>query len=146
MKLFIWPKSNILNLIKSLPIKKNNEEIENQFRDYYNGGFPVLCSSGRVAIMLILKSFLPIKNKKIGIFPFASTCVREAILKIADFSLIKQDINISYNQWGYQNAQKGSSYLIEDSADTLVEINTNIFANTKSNFIIWSLPNIGNSY
>ena len=68
MKLFIWPKSNILNLIKSLPIKKNNEEIENQFRDYYNGGFPVLCSSGRVAIMLILKSFLPIKNK-IGIFP-----------------------------------------------------------------------------
>ena len=92
--------------------------------------------------MLILKSFLPSNNKKIGIFPFASTCVREAILKFTDFSVNKQDNNISYNQWGYQNAAKGSNYLIEDSADTLTEINTNIFSNTKSNFIIWSLPKI----
>ena len=105
----------------------------------------MLCSSGRVAIMLILKSFLPKNNKKIGIFPFASTCVREAILKFTDFSNYKQENNISYNQWGYQNAPKGSSYLIEDSADTLTEINTNIFSNTNANFIIWSYKNIRNS-
>ena len=142
MSIFIWPKSKVINLIKILNIKKQNSDIEDEIKKYYQGGFPVLCSSGRTSIMLILKLFMDNNERKVGIFPYASTCVREAIFKLANFSTLKESYNISYNQWGYQNAEKGKTFLIEDSADTLTEINTNIFQYTQSNFIIWSLPKI----
>ena len=32
MTLFIWPRSKIINLIRSFPIKKNNSEIEYEFQ------------------------------------------------------------------------------------------------------------------
>lgn len=123
-------------------VKKNNIDIENEFNKYYHGGYPVLCSSGRVAIMIILNFFSKKNENKIGIFPYASKCVREAVSKIKKPIISTDNEIISYNQWGYRTAYNNKDSILEDSVDTLTDINTNIFKTSKSNFVIWSLPKI----
>lgn len=148
MKLFLWPTTNILTFIKNIFFFKNHTHVELLLNKYYKGGYPVLCNSARVGIKLILEKENLNKKELVQIFPYASQCVVEAVgFSSTPYCAIQnyenENYKILYNQWGYRNSNLSSSKnYIDDCADSLVDIDTNIFFDTKSKFIIWSLPKI----
>jgi putative PLP-dependent aminotransferase (TIGR04422 family) len=111
----------------------------------FPSGYPVLCSSGRAALVLALEKSNKTRGDLVGLFPYASHCVIEAVSRITTPLLgptaIHADLRIVYHQWGYVQEKKLPLNTIEDCVDTLCVPGTELFPGGGC-FEIWSLPKI----
>ena len=146
----LWPKGklNLYNIISTTSYTSNYLE-KNIKKRFNNRGYPILISSGRVGITLILINLKIKKNEKVKIFPYASQCVKDAVLKVGipsfSKSKLKSSINIIYHQYGYINFNSYKGLIIEDSVDSLVKKNGKLFL-AGGNYEIWSLNKILGSF
>ena len=123
----------------------SSEKIENLLQKMFPSGYPVLCSSGRAAITFALEQSNASRRDLVGLFPYASHCVIDAVSRISTPlsgpTAINADLRIVYHQWGYVQEYNLPLNTIEDSVDTLCVKGTELFPGGGS-FEIWSLPKI----
>jgi len=117
------------------------KDIEDYLLKNFEGGYPVLVSSGRSAIRLLLSTFWD--KKEIKIFKYASQCVVNACLvnNIFPSTPIANYGDIVYHQWGYPITQQAKNIFIEDACDTFYKIGSKV-RRLDSRFEIWSLSKI----
>ena len=108
----------------------------------FPSGYPVLCSSGRVALYIAINESNLDRSKKINLYPYASHCVLNTIGRLTNPNpyMSENQIDIIYHQWGV-TFNCNYKPLIEDSVDSLYERNTPLFQGG-AKFEIWSLPKI----
>ena len=139
---FIWPK--VSYRWYDFFGKGSEEEIESTLKEMFPSGFPVVCSSGRVALQIALTEKKLKRSDSINLFPYASHCVISAVSRVTNPTpfLYSNDSNpnLVYHQWGYDSVEQ-NKVLIEDSVDSLYEKNTPLFY-SKSDYEIWSLNKI----
>jgi putative PLP-dependent aminotransferase (TIGR04422 family) len=121
------------------------ERVEQKLYEMFPSGYPVLCSSGRSALFLALCQSKAARKDLVGVFPFASHCVIDAISRVATplagtFS-VSADLRIAYHQWGYVQEFSLPKNTIEDCVDTLCKPGAKLFPGGGS-LEIWSLPKI----
>lgn len=142
---FLWPKGNIPTALVSMSALTSVSVIEEQFRSMFPTGYPVLCSSGRAALIFALIFSEVSRNDLVGVFPYASHCVLDAISRIATplsgTDATTASLRVVYHQWGYVQETNLSPNTIEDCADTLCVPATELFPGG-GRFEIWSLPKI----
>tara|TARA_B100000579_G_scaffold423185_1_gene426059 strand:- start:207 stop:1151 length:945 start_codon:yes stop_codon:yes gene_type:complete len=149
-KIHLWPKGRLKLINIFTPNLYSSQYVENILRKRFkNQGHPILVSSGRVAITLFLISLNLKKNDKVRLFPFASHCVKEAVLRVCIPSykakISKNLVNIVYHQYGFINKNKTKGKIFEDAVDSLVKKNGKIF-NSGGDFEVWSLNKILGSF
>ncbi len=139
---FLWPKVSFkwYDFFGTGTEKK----IEIILKEMFPTGFPVVCSSGRVALQIALTEKNLKRTDSINLFPYASHCVISAVSRITNstpyMSSDNLNPNLIYHQWGYNSCKK-NKVLIEDSVDSLYENKTPLFY-SKSDYEIWSLNKI----
>jgi len=134
----IWPKRNFpkLNFTRS-----DSHQIEELLTQMFNGGFPVVLSSGRGAIFVASRLFWT-KNI-IYVFPYASQCVINA-LQSADLAVATKtdySADILIDQWGIQDIGCHERFFIEDACDSFLKQGSKVLE-LNADFEIWSLPKI----
>lgn len=137
---FLWPKATIK--LSSFFGLCTSEELENELHKMFPSGFPVICSSGRVALYIAISETKYDRTKKFKLFPFASHCVLSTVGRLTNPYPYKpkSQTDVIYHQWGVPfNCNYTPS--IEDSVDSLYERNTSLFKGG-AKFEIWSLPKI----
>ena len=144
-KFFIWPEPNFKNILFNWPILIKTSEVEKKFRDMFPFGYPVLCTSGRSAISFILKYLNKKRSDNIGVYPFASHCVLDAVSRFStptlDIFSNDTDLRLIYHQWGYVQETKSTSHSIDDCVDSLYIKKKKLFP-SNGLFEVWSLPKI----
>ncbi len=142
---FLWPKPNIIRGVASIYRLTAVREIEELLQSMFPTGYPVLCSSGRSAITLALEESGVTRGNLVGVFPYASHCVLDAISRVttplAGPTATKASLRVVYHQWGYVQETNLNKNSIEDCVDTLCIPGTTLFPGG-GNFEIWSFPKI----
>ena len=115
--------------------------IESLLKEKFLGGFPVVLSSGRGAIKLIVQEFW--RARELSIFQYASQCVVEAIQAAGVIPLSRTNLTseIVYNQWGQLDLGCMTIPFIEDSCDTFLPAGSTTLR-LGAQFEVWSLPKI----
>ncbi|RPG58951.1 MAG: putative PLP-dependent aminotransferase [Flavobacteriales bacterium TMED235] len=137
---FLWPKIRLK--ASSFFGNCSLNKLEKLFGNMFPSGYPVICSSGRVALYIaIIESNLG-RQDKIKLFPYASHCVINTISRLTTpISYEFKSLNeIIYHQWGITYMEKCNP-IIEDSVDSLYEKKTPLFS-SGANYEIWSLSKI----
>lgn len=142
----LWPKGRAIDVFKKVRINTSADQIESQLAEYFPTGYPVLCSSARAAIVLVLRVLGLKRLSTVRSFPYASHCVLDAVSRVATpisiHDAMVADLRIVNHQWGYVHlVNNQSEVLIEDAVDTLCEIGTPLFP-SDGEFEVWSLPKI----
>ena len=116
-------------------------QIEELLIEKFNGGFPVVLSSGRASIKLIAQEFWA--ENEISLFPYASQCVINAIQAagITPYTRTNFTSEIVYNQWGELDSGCKKTPFIEDSCDTFLQEGSRVLR-LGAQFEVWSLPKI----
>ncbi|WP_216169881.1 putative PLP-dependent aminotransferase [Polynucleobacter bastaniensis] len=142
---FLWPKSNLFNVIKSLFCTKSIEKVEARLHEMFPSGYPVLFSSGRAALSAALLQSNVSRKDFVGVFSYASHCVLDTISRVSTPLsgpyAKKENLRVVYHQWGFVQEVDLPENTIEDCVDTLCKIGTKLFPGGGS-FEIWSLPKI----
>ena len=145
IKHFLWPKSDIKKALKLSFLFTSAEIIEDKLQEMFPTGFPVLCSSGRSALTFALIESNVTRTDLIGVFPYASHCVLDAISRIATPlpgpTAIKSSLRVVYHQWGYVQETNLPKNSIEDCVDSLCIPGAALFPGG-GYFEVWSLPKI----
>ena len=147
-KYSIWPVNKIrlgryFKFNFSFP---RSSTLEQKIKSMFPSGTPVLCSSGRAAINMVLLYQNQTRPDLIGVNYYTSHCVLDSISRIAtpviwdpnNFDIKKR---IIYHQYGYIKNENSVIDGIDDCVDTLCDLNTKLFPTNKT-FEIWSLPKI----
>jgi putative PLP-dependent aminotransferase (TIGR04422 family) len=142
---FIWPESSALRALVSAPRFVSVAIVEKQLKSMFPSGHPVLCSSGRSALTLALIMSEVSRSDLIGVFPYASHCVLDAVSRIAipfeGQTPTSVALRVIYHQWGFVQEKNLPPNTIEDCVDTLCLPGTTLFPGG-GRFEIWSLPKI----
>ncbi|MFA5974930.1 MAG: putative PLP-dependent aminotransferase [Elusimicrobiota bacterium] len=145
MSYFLWPEGRVH---WRACIKKPGTgilSIEERLDRLYPGARPVLFPSARAGLSAIIETLQLGRSQKVGIPPFASHCVWNAVSWRADPVVPSTDMPVSayvvYHQWGYTHRCSSETILIEDSADSLCLPGRPLFPNG-GRFEILSLPKI----
>jgi putative PLP-dependent aminotransferase (TIGR04422 family) len=144
-KLFLWPAPRFLRRGISSWRWISSNEFEKKLQALFPGGFPVLVSSGRVGLVLALTVAGLKRENHVGIFPFASHCVIEAVGRVATplpgpFAL-SSEYRVVYHQWSVVQETPAKNIFIEDAVDTLCEPGTSLFP-SGGQVEVWSLPKL----
>lgn len=119
--------------------------MEFKLQEMFPSGYPVLCSSGRSALSLALEESVLSRGDYVGVFPYASHCVLDAISRFATPLSGKESahapLRVIYHQWGYLNNTIFPENAIEDCVDTLCVPGAMLFPGG-GKYEIWSLPKI----
>ncbi len=144
-KYFIWPSPKNIGGLRAILSFPNIQMIEEELYKMFPSGYPVLCSSGRSALSLVLQNLKMTRSNTIGLFPYASHCVIDAVSRnctpLFGKDSINADLRIVNHQWGFVQEKDLNSNTIEDCVDTLCKSGTDLFPGGGS-FEIWSLPKI----
>ena len=142
---FLWPKSDIKKALKLVFFFTSVEKIEDEIQQMFPSGFPVLCSSGRSALTLALIESNVTRRDLIGVFPYASHCVLDAISRVATPlpgpAAIQSSLRVVYHQWGFVQETNLPKNSIEDCVDSLCIPGVTLFPGGGC-FEVWSLPKI----
>lgn len=142
---FLWPEGRALNALAYAPRVVSPYHIEDMLREMFPSGYPVFCSSGRVAIVLALLMNNVSRSDFVGVPPFASHCVLDAVSRVATPlsgpAASTCNIRLLYHQWGFVQETGLPENTIEDSVDTLCIPGAELFPGG-GRFEIWSLPKI----
>ncbi len=146
MYIGIWPNSKL----RIMPIPGfgcKSSVVEKIFLEYFNNGYPVICSSARSCINLLLEHFELSRNSLVRVPPYASHCVLESVSRIATplhySSNEHADVSIVYHQWGIPHEFKpvNAGLIIEDSCDSVYQEPDGMMS-LGANYEVWSLPKI----
>ena len=140
---FIWPEAHLPRK-SSLFKKVSHATIEDRLTEmFYLKGFPVLVSSARTGIAIALEESGVRRSDLVGLFPYASHCVIEAVGRVGTptAALNKTKYKIIYHQWGYVQEKKVDGVLIEDAVDTFCLNSVDLFP-AGGDFELWSLPKL----
>lgn len=146
MSIDIWPKSRLRkNPVFGFGIKSSN--VEQVLSKKFENTYPVICSSARSCINLLLEYMGFSRNSLVKVPAYASHCVLEAVSRTSTpvyfMTKEKTDLSLVYHQWGIPQEFRpnSSDLIIEDACDSIYqESNKMLFLN--GNFEIWSLPKI----
>jgi putative PLP-dependent aminotransferase (TIGR04422 family) len=142
---FLWPEPKVSRAITSLHRSVPVSIIEGLLREMFPTGFPVICSSGRASLALSLKYIRTGRSDLVGVFPYASHCVLDAVSRTATPlsgpTAIDAPLRLVYHQWGFVQDTSLPQNSIEDCVDTLCVPGTALFPGGGC-FEIWSLPKI----
>jgi putative PLP-dependent aminotransferase (TIGR04422 family) len=140
---FIWPKVKVSRIVYSLHRFVTVDYVESLLREMFPTGYPVLCSSGRAGLTLALIYSSVGRGDLVGVFPYASHCVLDAVARIATPlsgpTAIEATLRVVYHQWGFMQEKDLPPNTIEDCVDTLCIPETVLFPGG-GRFEIWSLP------
>jgi putative PLP-dependent aminotransferase (TIGR04422 family) len=140
----VWPKRRCCGFKF---VMCDATKIEKLLERKFQGGYPVVMSSGRAGIAAAVGEFFRFENIKI--FPFASQCVVDSILSKARFPITPFDtssLDISYNQWGRYNHNLAEPPFLEDSVDSFYPVGAAVMR-SGAQFELWSTSKIfGLSY
>lgn len=125
----------------SAPRLSEYKNVEDFFSKNFENGYPVLVSSARSAIAVLLELFWD--KGTIKVFKYASQCVVNActISNISPVTSLKSDEDIIYHQWGYPAHRSGNSVFIEDACDSFKPFGSKVLS-LESRFEVWSLSKI----
>ena len=125
----------------SIPRFASYQDVENFLHSNFTGGYPVLVSSGRSAMSLVIRLFW--HHPTISLFKYASQCVVNACLinKVIPTTHLDSKEDVVYNQWGYIAPNVNSGNFIEDSCDYFKPLGSEV-RNLNSRFEIWSIAKI----
>ena len=117
------------------------QDVENFLQLNFVGGYPVLVSSGRSAMSLLIRLFW--HHPTINLFKYASQCVVNACLinQIIPATRLDSKEDVVYNQWGYVAPNINSGNFIEDSCDFFKPLGSKV-RSLNSRFEIWSITKI----
>jgi len=140
----IWPRPKLaLSSILSVKVV-THQAIENYFNAIYPNAYTVLMPSGRSALRLIL-SYLGLKRPNLVSIPkYSSHCIINSVGLVAtpiQHSTSEAEQSIVFHQWGFIKHETSTSGLIEDSVDSLIPSEGNLFPND-GRFEIISLPKV----
>lgn len=140
---FLWPEGSVTSALGNPFYRITASDIERKLADMFPTGFPVLFSSGRSALLTALQLLQCTRNEPVGVFPYASHCVLDAVARIATPVPEEQgkDVSVIYHQWSYVQQRAGLNVVIEDCADTLCVPGAPLFP-LGGSFELWSLPKI----
>lgn len=140
---FLWPKGNACHALSQSARLVSTKRIEERLACLFPGSEPVLLSSARAALTLSLLVRGMQRQHRIGMFPYASHCVLEAVSRVATPVAGREscEVPLVYHQWGYQQEFDLAPHAIEDCVDTLVRPGAPLFVGG-GEFEIWSLPKI----
>jgi putative PLP-dependent aminotransferase (TIGR04422 family) len=134
----VWGKRKVYkpSLATAVPT-----QIEDLLSEKFVGGFPVVLSSGRSAMKLIIQEFW--EENEISLFPYASQCVVNAIQAagVVPYTRTNFTSEIIYNQWGQLDRGCKQTPFIEDSCDTFLPEGSRVLL-LGAQFEVWSLPKI----
>ena len=141
----IWPKPH-LSFKRSWNSQKIRvETVEEYFQQLYPNAYPVLMPSGRAAIHVILQYVGCSRLDLVKVPPLSSHCVINSVGFLSNptqqtSSFVRAEI--LHHQWGFMTKPTtSSSIIIEDSIDSLIPPNGNIFPND-GRFEIMSISKI----
>lgn len=134
----IWYKKPIR---LSIPTLSEYTKVETFFLNNFANGHPVLVSSARAAIGVLLNKFWV--NESVKIFKYASQCVVNActISDILPITSLTQNEDIVYHQWGYPVTRHEGVVFLEDACDSFKPIGSRVLT-LNSRFEVWSLSKI----
>lgn len=137
---FLWPRPRFH--FKSFMGNCTTEQLEKKFTMMFPSGYPVLCSSGRVALYIAINELNLSRNENIQLFPYASHCVISAVARLTNPVPYHYNTahRLVYHQWGITTKAE-TIPIIEDSVDSLYEKGTPLFS-AGADFEIWSLSKI----
>jgi len=140
---FLWPRPNRVRAVFQATRYSAISEIEEHFSAMFSGGIPVLFSSGRAALVHALLIGGYGRGDKVGVFPFASHCVVDAVSRVATPAEIGTgtQLNVIFQQWGFIQHHDLSLIDIEDCVDSLLVPGGRLFPGG-GGFELWSLPKI----
>lgn len=140
---FLWPKPNLNRALVKASNYASSSKVEARLADMFPGAVPVLFSSARAALLhsLIISGLG--RGDRVGVFPFASHCVLDAVARIATPAKLGDDtcLNILFQQWGYIQHYDLAPSEIEDCVDSLLVPGGRLLPGGGA-FEIWSLPKI----
>jgi putative PLP-dependent aminotransferase (TIGR04422 family) len=139
--IFLWPKPNVTRAMLSLPASIG--EIEIELRELFPTGHPVLFSSGRAAIAIVVAHLRLNRSDTVDIFPYASHCVLDAVARRAmpEVHARSAVLRIVYHQLGFVQEHGLAGPVIEDAVDTLCVPGTPLFP-AGGAFELWSFPKL----
>lgn len=140
----IWPKPRLTFRVRNL--LKKTSDIEKILYKNFSGGHPVIISSGRAAIHLLVNEFW--LENSIYVFDYASQCVVNAIIqtgKIPTTGITHLGSDIIYNQWGYKFDASSKSGFITDAVDSFYPLNSKVLI-SGTRFEVWSFSKILGSF
>mgnify|MGYP000724551603 CR=1 FL=1 len=142
---FLWPEGKPIKALMHAPKFVSPSIVEGILAEMFPDGYPVLCSSGRTAILLALIMSNVSRSDFVGVFPFASHCVLDAVSRagtpLSGPGALTCNIRLLYHQWGFVQETDQPENTIEDSVDTLCMPGEKLFPGG-GRFEIWSLPKI----
>lgn len=80
---FLWPQGSAVRAITRSFRLDPVTSVEARLASMFYGGHPVLCSSGRSAIVLALIGSGLSRADTVNVFPYANHCVLDAVSRIA---------------------------------------------------------------
>ncbi len=119
-------------------------DVEKKLQNIFPGQYPVVLSSGRVALKFALEHIGVNRLNTIAVFPNASHCVLDSICRVTTpqpFTDNFSGVGIYYHQWGYFQNEKNKMQIIEDSVDSLYAPGAKLFS-MGGNYEVWSFPKI----
>lgn len=138
---FIWPAS----VLPKTLWPATDESVEARLSSMWPDAYPVLVSSARAGIVLTMSAFNLQRSDLVGVPPYASHCVLEAVSRVATLSpgfvAFNPKIRLLYHQWGYVQERNVEGVVIEDAVDSLCLPGSKLFP-AGGNFEIWSLPKL----
>ena len=125
----------------SAPKVSKFKNVEDFFSKNFENGYPVLVSSARSAIAVLLELFWA--KGTIKVFKYASQCVVNActISNISPVTSLQMDEDIIYHQWGYPVHRRENRVFIEDACDSFKPLGSKVLS-LESRFEVWSLSKI----
>ncbi|MEH6632292.1 MAG: putative PLP-dependent aminotransferase [Halopseudomonas aestusnigri] len=142
---FLWPKSHYQKDMRFLLRRPSTREVETKLHSLFPNGYPVLVSSGRAGIRLVLSKLGLGRPDLVGLFPYASHCVIDVVGRVATpvpvMLNVKTNVSLVYHQWGYVQERKSERIIVEDAVDTLCQPGGDLFP-AGGDFEVWSLPKI----
>ncbi len=140
---FLWPEAKIARALLQAARFATTAKVEAKLAEMFHGGVPVLFSSGRAALTHALLIGGLARGDKVGVFPFASHCVVDAVSRVATPTDARNGsrLNLVFQQWGFIQYHNLSGHDVEDCVDSLLVPGGKLFPGG-GGFEIWSLPKI----
>lgn len=140
----IWPRAKLAPASVISLKSVNSADIEDFFDDIYPNAYTVLMPSGRSALRLILNYQGLERADLVSVPKYSSHCIINSVGFVATPTQSnKESVKnaIIFHQWGFVRNVISTPNIIEDSVDSLIPPNGNLFPND-GRFEIISLPKV----
>lgn len=121
----------------------HHADVEAELRSLFPSGDPVVFSSGRAALAMVVAHLQLNRSDTVDIFPYASHCVIDAVGRRAmpEVHAANASLRLVHHQFGFVQEHGLTGPTIEDAVDTLCVPGTPLFP-SGGDFELWSLPKI----